>query len=299
MADAVFKTLVYENPSGIQTILSSPTMRNYWEVGTRKGFKAPQVKIITQKYVNGNVRIVNTLKEPRTVSLTMILTGKTEASRDRYFNDMVDRLMDTTKGDVGKLYITRSDGLKVHLNCAYSSGLDVVDEYKNLSKFTLEFYAADPYFYSVENIQTVDVDEGTKLTLSETLMLNSWCLGFGNYKGTKLLTNRLNGSVDPIYEIKDPRNTLTIRNASVRSFIEFGGLKMQNDDVLVIDTRERYKRAYIRHPDDTETTAMGALKWKTISLSLPLPNGDSYLSVSTIGSESQLNVITMNQYLSA
>ena len=299
MADKVFESLVYENAAGIKTILSSPTITQYWELRGRSGFSAPPVEVITQKYVNGNVRVVNTIKQPRTVRINMIVTGKTAAQRDKYFFEMINRLMDVSKGDVGKLYITRSDGLKVHLNCAYSSGLDVVDDYSTFHRFTLEFFAADPYFYSVENIQTVDVDEGTGLTLSETLMLNTWCLGFGNYKGTKLLTNRLNGSVDPIYEIKDPRNTLTIRNASVRTSIEFVGLEMRNDDLLVIDTRERYKRAYIRHPDGTETTAMGALRWKTISLSLPLPNGQSYLTVSTIGCESQLNVITMNQYLSA
>ena len=298
MADTVFKTLVYENPSGIQTILSSPTMRNYWEVGKRTGFKAPQVKIITQKYVNGNVRIVNTLKEPRTVSLTMILTGKTEASRDKYFNDMVDRLMDTTKGDVGKLYITRSDGLKVHLNCAYSSGLDVVDEYKNLSKFTLEFYAADPYFYSVESIQTVDWDEGSEITLSETLTLGEWFLGFGDLSATKLLTNELYGAVDPIYEIYGVRESITIRNASVRTFIEFDKLSMNNGDTLVIDTREKYKRAYIVHEDGTETTAMGSLRWKTISLSLPIPHGQSYLTAKSMGENYPLKVISMNYYLS-
>ena len=298
MADTVFKTLIYENPSGVQTILSSPTMRNYWEVGKRKGFKAPHVKIITQKYVNGNVRIVNTLKEPRTVSITMILTGKTEASRDKYFNDMVDRLMDTSKGDVGKLYITRSDGLKVHLNCAYSSGLDVVDEYKNLSKFTLEFYAADPYFYSTENIQSAEWNEGGMITLSQTLTLGQWCLGWGSLTATKLLTNKLYGAIDPIYRIEGIRKSILLRNASVKTFIEFDDLKMVSGDTLVIDTRERYKRAYIIHEDGTETTAMGSLRWKTISLSLPVPSGDSYLTAESIGENYPLEVVMMNQYLS-
>ena len=299
MADNIFKTLVYENPSGVQTILSSPAMTNYWEVGRRKGFTAPQVKIITQKYVNGNVRIVNTIKEPRTVSVTMILTGKTEASRDKYFHDMVDRLMDTTKGDVGKLYIMRSDGLKVHLNCSYASGLDVVDQYKNLSKFTLEFFAADPYFYGVESIQTAEWDEEDIITLSHTLTLGDWCLGWGNLNTTKLLKNKLYGSVDPIYEIEGARKNILIRNASVRTFIEFDNLEMTVGDTLIIDTRERYKRAYIRHADGTETTAMGSLRWKTISLSLPVPPGDSYLTAKSNGENYPLNVVMMNQYLSA
>ena len=298
MADSVFKTLVYENPSGVQTILSSPAMTSYWEVGRRKGFTAPQVKIITQKYVNGNVRIVNIIKEPRTVSVTMILTGKTEASRDKYFHDMVDRLMDTTKGDVGKLYIMRSDGLKVHLNCSYSSGLDVVDQYKNLSKFTLEFYAADPYFYGVESIQTAEWNEDD-ITLSDTLTLGIWCLGWNYLSTTKLLRNKLYGSVDPIYEIEGSRKNIMIRNSSVRTFIEFDDLHMTNGDTLVIDTRERYKRAYIRHADGTETSAMGSLRWKTISLSLPVPPGDSYLRAESMGANYPLNVIMMNQYLSA
>ncbi len=299
MADNIFKTLVYENPSGVQTILSSPAMTNYWEVGRRKGFTAPQVKIITQKYVNGITRTVNIIKEPRTVAITMIMTGKTEASRDKYFHDMVDRLMDVSQGDVGKLYIMRSDGLKVHLNCSYTSGLDVVDQYKNLSKFTLEFFAADPYFYGVENVQTAEFDESGMITLSQTLTLGQWCLGWGNLSATKLLTNKLYGSVDPIYEIEGIRKSITIRNASVRTFIEFDNLEMESGDTLIIDTRERYKRAYIRHEDGTETTAMGALRWKTISLSLPVPPGDSYLTAESVGENYPLNVVMMNQYLSA
>lgn len=299
MADSVFKTLVYENPSGVQTILSSPAMTTYWEVGNRKGFTAPQVRIITQKYVNGNVRIVNTIKEPRTVSVTMILTGKTEASRDKYFHDMVDRLMDTAKGDIGKLYIMRSDGLKVHLNCAYVSGLDVVNQYKNLSKFTLEFYAADPYFYGVESVQSVEFTDGDALTLSDTLTLGQWCLDWGDLSATQLLTNKLYGAIDPVYEIAGSRKNIMLRNASVRTSIEFDDLNMVSSDTLVIDTRERYKRAYIRHADGSESTAMGSLRWKTISLSLPVPPGESYLSVESIGDPNPLNVIMMNQYLSA
>lgn len=299
MADKVFESLVYENAAGVRTILSSPAITQYWELRGRSGFSAPPVEVITQKYVNGNVRVVNTIKQPRIVSINMIVTGKTAAQRDKYFFEMVNRLMDTTKGDVGKLYITRSDGLKVHLNCAYSSGLDVVDDYSTFHRFTLEFYAADPYFYGMESVQTAEWNEGNLLTLSQTLTLGYWCLGWGNLSATKLLTNKLYGSVDPIYEIEGVRKSIMIRNASVRTFIEFDGLQMANGDTLVIDTRERYKRAYIRHKDGTETTAMGALRWKTISLSLPVPPGESYLRAESVGENYPLNVIMMNQYLSA
>ena len=135
--------------------------------------------------------------------------------------------------------------------------------------------------------------------MSHTLTLGDWCLGWGNLNTTKLLKNKLYGSVDPIYEIEGARKNILIRNASVRTFIEFDNLEMTVGDTLIIDTRERYKRAYIRHADGTETTAMGSLRWKTISLSLPVPPGDSYLTAKSNGENYPLNVVMMNQYLSA
>jgi len=299
MADRVFKSLEYVNPSGIKTIISSPTITKYWEIGKRRGFNAPLVDIVTEKYVNGNIRIVNTIKQPRTVSIRLIVTGKTEAARDRYFHDMIDRLMDTSNGDVGKLYITRSDGLKVHLNCAYSGGMDVMDDYQTFGSFELEFYAADPYFYSIESVQEAEYNEGDIITLSDNLTLSGWCLGWGNLSAQKLLINKLYGAVDPIYEIYGARKSITIRNASVHTYIEFDNLVMKKDDTLVIDTREKYKRAYIRHADGTETTAMGSLVWKTVSLSLPMPHGQSYLTTTTVGEDYPLKVIAMNNYLAA
>ena len=151
----------------------------------------------------------------------------------------------------------------------------------------------------MESIQTAEWNEGDILTLSQTLTLGAWCLGWGNLATTKLLTNKLYGAVDPIYEIEGIRKSIMLRNASIKTFIEFDGLEMKSGDTLIIDTRERYKRAYIRHEDGTETTAMGALRWKTISLSLPVPPGESYLRAESVGENYPLNVVMMNQYLSA
>ena len=44
----------------------------------------------------------------------------------------------------------------VHLNCVYSGGMNITEEYRHLHKFTIEFYAADTYFYGLETEYDVE-----------------------------------------------------------------------------------------------------------------------------------------------
>lgn len=293
-------SLVYENAAGGRVVLSGSTVKQYWELGNRTGFTAPDVNLIKEKYVNGNERIVNRIIEPRTVSFVMVVTGKTEAIRDKIFADMVDILMDTSKGEVGKLYIGRSDGRTVFLNCAYSGGLNISEQCRTLHRFTLEFYAADPYFYTLPITQTVEFSNFTPITLAENLFLGIWRLGWGTLKGTAIVENRTGHLGEPIYEIAGTRNDFKIRNHSRQEQISFKHLDMANDDKsLVVDTRSRYKSAYVRHSDDTVSTALGSLEWSAISLSLPMPEGNSYISIETLGENHPLEVTIMTESLSA
>lgn len=292
-------SLVYENAAGGRVVLSGSTVKQYWELGNRSGFTAPDVNLIKEKYVNGNERIVNRIIEPRTVSFVMVVTGKTEAIRDKIFADMVDILMDTSKGEVGKLYIGRSDGRTVILNCAYSGGLNFMEQCRTLHRFTLEFYASDPYFYTLPIKQSLTIGDEDGFTLSDTLYLSSWRLGWSNMTGTVVVENGTGNIAEPIYEIAGTRQDISIRNASARQSISFRDLEMNAGDALVIDTRQRYKSAYYKHSDGTVSTALGALVWSAVSLSLPMPEGKSYLSLSTFGENRPLEVTIMTASLSA
>lgn len=297
--DKVFRSLVYENASGIKTILSDRSISSYWELRGRSGFSAPDVKLITEKYVNGNERIVNSIVNPRTVRINMILKGKTSAIRDKIFFSMVDVLMDTSKGEIGKLYVTRSDGRTVILNCAYSGGMNIVEQYRLFHKFSVEFYAADPYFYTLPTTQTLMITDDRGFTLSDDLYLSSWRLGWGYMSGRLLAENRTGNTADPIYEISGTRMDLEIRNQSVRQNITFNDMDMDVGDTLVIDTRPRYKSAYFRHADGSVSTALGYLVWSAISLSLPMPEGNSYITLNTFGENSPMNITIMSALLSA
>lgn len=296
--DKVFRSLVYENAAGGRVVLSAPNMTQYWELGGRSGFTAPSVKLITEKYVNGNERLINSILSPRTVRINMVLTGKTSAIRDKVFFSMVDVLMDTSKGDTGKLYVTRSDGRTVILYCAYSGGMDIEEQYRRFNLFTIEFYAADPYFYTLPIKQTLYFTDNS-FTLSDTLYLSDRTIGWGTMEGALLAENRTGNVANPVYEIAGTREDIEIKNASVRKSVKFTGLSLEPSDVLVIDTRPRYKSAYIRHADRTVDTALGSLSWSTISLDLPLPEGNSYITAKTFGVATPLDITIQTPLLSA
>ena len=297
--DKAFESLIYENASGNRVILSDRSVTSYWELRGRYGFSAPEVELITQKYVNGSVKVVGRIIKPRTVSINMIVTGETTAKRDAVFFDMVEQLIDADGGDVGKLYITRSDGSVVILNCTYSSGLRVTDEYRKFHRFTLEFYAEDPYFYSDPYTQEIDTIQSDILTLAQDLYLGTWSLGTGVVSGTGIITNPVQQNIEPIYRIAGVRSSLIITNETTGAAIGFKDLEMTVGDTVVIDTREKIKSAYIRHSNGSTESIMDKIDWSNEELSLPLMPGENTISVSGYGAEGTLVVDMMQKYLSA
>lgn len=146
--------LVYfVNSQGETVYLSSPGNRNYFELMGRTGFTAPELDIFSEKYANGKTRYFGKAIKPRTCRMNMVVRGKDQAERDKVFFDMIDILLDVAGGEEGRLYVKGSDGSLVYLNCVYSSGLKVTEQYKTLQKFALEFYAADPWFYRKKEIR--------------------------------------------------------------------------------------------------------------------------------------------------
>ena len=141
-------SLVYfVNSQGKKTVLSSPENRNYWELRGRRGFAAPDVDLFTQKFASGRTKFFGKTLKPRTCSLQLICKGKDTAELDKIFFDMLDTLLDNGSEAEGKLFLKRSDGTPVRLNCVYSGGMNVEEQYRRFRIFPVEFYAADPLFY--------------------------------------------------------------------------------------------------------------------------------------------------------
>ena len=300
MDGSAFESLTYENAAGIQTILSSRSVSSYWELGGRSGFSAPTIELITQKYVNGAEKIIGRIVKPRTVKINMVVTGGSRAKRDALFFDMIAKLMDTSKGETGRLYVTRSDGKTVILNCAYSSGLNVADQYRKLQKFTLEFYASDPYFYASTMPQTVPATDIDVKTLSEDLYLDdSWCLGDGICSGIGQVDNPSDLPVEPVISITGARKTLQITNQTAGWSINLSGMDLAGTDRLVIDAREKSKDIYIVHADGTTESGLQYLDWSVLGFGMPLELNGNTILWSSEGTANPLTFEASQQFLSA
>lgn len=301
MAGSVFESLIYENASGNRVLLSDRSVSANWELIGRSGFSAPEVELITQKYINGQQKIVGRIIKPRTVSINMIVTGASTAQRDALFFDMVEKMINVGGGEIGKLYVTRSDGSVVYLNCAYSSGLKIVEQYKKFHLFTLEFFAEDPYFYSQDIVQAINLEAGSEpITLGADLFLNGWCLDWTKtMDGSGTVTNPYDHNADPVYRIEGTRTNITIINTSASKSLTFTGLEMAPGDVLVIDTRERYRAAYIEHADRSRTDILGYLVWTDADMSLPMIPGNNSYNVKSSGSPADLVMTISMTALSA
>lgn len=298
--------LVFVNASGNQVILSDKTVDHHWEFVGRYGFSAPEVQYITETYANGVTKILKRIVQPRTCGVRMFVYGKTSAKRDEEFFDMISGLMDVSNGEVGRLYVTRSDGSTVYLNCAYMSGLNVKDEYYNFHKFNLEFYAADPYFYRDLDDVYINVPLSARLTLHDELYLSNnetrvHVLGENTGLGTGMIRNNGSDVIQPVMRISRVKGSLTIENERNGDKIEFNDILIPRGDTLVIDTRENEKDIYIEHSDGTISPAGQYLNWGNIEFDFNLPMGENVIKFQ-VGSRSTTDGMTFQlseRYLSA
>lgn len=271
-----FESLVYVNASGARTVLSDRMISSYWEMRGRTGFSAPEVELITQKYASGVTKVLKRITQPREVSIQMAVTGRNRAMRDALFFSMIDTIMDISGGDVGRLYIKRSDGMEVYLNCSYSSGLCVKEEYHKLHKFTLSFYAADPYFYRDLADVTVDLPPESKLTLRDWLVLGEGhVLGETSGVGRGVIKNASGNVLYPVIRAMRISGNFSITNLTTGSELVLKNIESLTSDTLVIDTRESSKSIFLEHADGTRTAAGQYLDWGNIDLDFPIISGNN------------------------
>lgn len=301
--DKIHETVVFENGSGEMITLSDPAVSNCWELRGRSGFSAPEIDVITQKYANGVTKVLKRILMPRTVTLNMIVIGKNKAQRDALFYDMTSRLLDAANGDsIGKLIIRRSDGIIVYLNCVYSSGLKITEEYQKFHRFTLEFYAADPYFYS--DLEDVEIQLGSdaKITLRDRLLLGTGhVLGEITGEGHGIVRNNSYESILPVIRAKRINGTIRITNETTGQVLALNNIVTEYDQELVIDTRGNTKSIKIVNPDGTWISAGQYLDWSNINMDFEIIQGENEITFSAgVGSYTEGIVLEMSQrFLSA
>lgn len=139
--------IYFVNSQGKSVVLVDPNNTRYFEMKGRYGFSAPEVDIFSQKFASGKTKYFGKAIKPRTCGINMLVTGKTSAECDRVFFEMLEVLLDADGAGEGKLYVRRYDGLFLTLHCVYASGMRITEEYRRFRRFTVEFFAADPWFY--------------------------------------------------------------------------------------------------------------------------------------------------------
>lgn len=296
-----FESLVFENASGETVQLSTPETLKWWELRGRAGFTAPEMDIITQKYANGVTRILKRMLKPRTVTVNMVITGQTTEERDMFFFEMISVLMDVDGGSTGKLFVRRSDGSILYLNCTYTSGLSIVEEYRKFHRFTLEFYAPDPYFYKDLEEATISVHEGNYLTLSDTILFGTRRIGDFISEGSGVITNPSTENLQPVIRLEGVNGGLMIMNTDSGKSLVLAGLAMTVGQILVIDTRDDSKNVYIETPDGTTQQAGQYVVYANTKYEFPIVPGINRISyVGSYGSVIQKLDFSMAQrFLSA
>lgn len=150
--DNGFDLVYFINSQGRRVVLSSPENRNYWELRGRYGFTAADVDIFTEKMASGETMYFGKALKPRECGMRMICRGEDNAERDRLFFEMLSVLLDADGGGEGRLYVKTSAGATAYLNCVYSGGMNIVEQYQKFHLFTISFFAADPRFYVVQRV---------------------------------------------------------------------------------------------------------------------------------------------------
>ena len=170
MSDIVY----FKNSQGRIVVLSNPDNDQYWELLGRYGFTAPEVDLYSQTFASGRTRYFGKTIKPRICGMNMIVTGKNRAERDKVFFEMLDVLLDVNGTGEGELHLNKSDGTPVVLHCVYNSGMRIAEEYQKFHRFTIEFYAADPFFYWEKRFD-IAKDSGTgSVTVHNPFNENLW-----------------------------------------------------------------------------------------------------------------------------
>jgi len=302
MDNRVFPSLTFVNAKGVQTVLVEKNLKTFFEIRGRSGFTAPDVELITQKYFDGTTKVLKRQVQPRTVAVNMIAVGKSEAHRDDLFFKMISQLMDISGGEIGKLYVTRSDGLVVYLNCAYSSGLNVTEDYRRFQQFTLEFYAADPYFYWDLDDAEILLGADSKITLRDKLMLGQGhTLGEIIGDGHGFIENNGTETILPVIKATRINGSFTIENITTGQILTLNNIVTEENETLVIDTRGATKSIKIIDANGSERAAGQYLDWSNINMEFEIaPGKNEIVFSSSIGSYTEGITLEMSQrYLSA
>lgn len=270
-----YSQVVYITANGDEIILSGNGTRFRWELYGRSGFRAPDLKTESRVYANGISRTLASILQKRVVTLQMVITGPSRAEAAAIYNSLVSRLVQTGARDQwGKLVLTRDDdGSTVYLDCLYTGGMNISEDYPKIFFFSLNFEAGDPYFYDLEETVLEPSRLESLIYLDDTLFLGDWTLLDGL---TSVEIDNTGEQFYPVFEITGPASVIRVTNEATGQTVAMGDdFSLVTGQTLTIDCRENLRGITLtengEETDITHRLALGS------SLVFPLVKGTNTL----------------------
>lgn len=298
MPSDLYESVIYVTADGDEIILSSEHTRYRWETVGRAGFKAPEVKTESRVYANGTSRTLASVLQPREVTLQMVITAPTRADAAALYDSLVSRLLQTgARDDWGKLVLRRADGSWVCLDCIYTGGLNITEEYPRIYQFALTFEAGDPYFYDLEETVLEPSRLESLIYLDDDLFLGDWTLLDGL---TSVTIDNTGEQFYPVFEITGPASVIRVTNEATGQTVAMDAdFRLVSGQTLTIDCRENLRGITLtengEESDITYRLALGS------SLVFPLVKGANTLQFyyTDIDEDSSFQVKYRQRYHSA
>lgn len=274
------------------------------ELAGRTGFEAPPVNYVNESYADGYVETIAVRLRPRDVTLHMIVRGRSLLERDNILRPITNLLVEHgAHTGWGKLYIDKSDGTIVYLNCFYSGGLESQSEDDPLMhKFSLSFHAADPHFYEQDWTRFIFADtEQDGLYLSDTTFLSDETFLSGGVQSSETIVKNLGQLAYPVITVKGPAKNIKFENQLNGVKIELEeGFELKKDETMTIDCRDRKRSILLKNAAGVESDITNKLR-RGSSLVFPILHGNNYIKITytDTNAETYVNFAFQQRYLSA
>ena len=159
------------------------------ELAGRTGFEMPQIETKTVTYGDGTQDIIYSKLKTRTVTCYFWIDLDNKVEFERRLNDVKSKILQvgSRMGNWGKLKIRQKNGEYRYLNCIYKGGFDGITRDSNVRlKFSLQFEATDPIFYSTfESRYVIQVPKNAPYLYMKSLEFNGKKRTHDNYNFAK------------------------------------------------------------------------------------------------------------------
>ena len=272
--------IYFVNSQGKRAVIASAENRNFFEMKGRSGFSAPDVDVFTERMTSGAVKYFGKTLKPRTVSIKMLCRGDSQPERDAVFFEMLNTLLDANGKGEGRLYVRRSDGARFFLNCVYTGGMQIAEEYRRFKKFTLSFYAVDPTFYQ----------DAAPVVISQKPQQ----IGIDNLSGTNMGFEMV---IADFYEGYDPegvweidgtvKNLTTDKQLKFRHWKDVGNIMryidIPNTYRMIVDLRDIQKNIYLETEKGERASANEVIVYDGTDLDFAIVPGLNNIEVNLSG----------------